>query len=141
MRETRERIQVMKFLWLKMQLSETPKAHLIFSHAADDQERYGGLGDKIEDPWEKRHQEQLRFDAILNKMSGGFKMQRQTQFQYEWRNNNPLVKERIDYVQSRTERKRKINNISLADERKHIVTEERHRLRSRNVNDIRRTQM
>jgi hypothetical protein len=100
MLETRERIRLMKILWLRMGLPETPKAHLIFAHAADDQERYGGLGDKIEDPLEKRHQEQLRIDSILNKMTGGFKKQKEVQLKYEWRNTSPLVKERVEYVTS-----------------------------------------
>ena len=59
MAATRERIGIMKILWLAMGLSLTPKAHLIFDHAANDQLKYGGLGDKIEDPLEKRHQEQM----------------------------------------------------------------------------------
>jgi hypothetical protein len=57
--ETWECILVMEKLWWKMELSETPKAHLIFTHAADDQVKYGGLGDKIKDPLEKHHQEQV----------------------------------------------------------------------------------
>ena len=141
MSQTRERIALMKILWLKMDLSETPKAHLIFSHAADDQQRFGGLGDKIEDPLEKRHQEQLRVDLILNKMAGGFKKQRQTQFKYEWRNTNPLVKERIEYVESLNKRKRKFDQVSLGIERKDVLTAERHNLRESIVNDILQTQM
>ena len=141
MQETRERIAIMKILWLKMNLSETPKAHLIFSHAADDQERYGGLGDKIEDPLEKRHQEQLRVNAILNKMTGGYKKQRQLQFKYEWRNSNPLVKDRIEVVQSLTVRKRKLDQVSLGVERQNVLTNERHKLRVSNINDIKLTKM
>ena len=141
MQETRERIAIMKILWLKMNLSETPKAHLIFSHAADDQERFGGLGDKIEDPLEKRHQEQLRVNAILNKMTGGYKKQRQLQFKYEWRNSNPLVKDRIEVVQSLTNRKRKLDQVSLGVERQNVQTNERHKLRVSNINDIKLTQM
>ena len=49
----------MKQLWHEMNLSETPKAHLIFEHAADDQAMFDGIGDKIEDLIEKRHQEQM----------------------------------------------------------------------------------
>ena len=48
------------------------KGSFIFCHAADDQLKYGGLGDKIEDPLERRHQEQMCLDSILNKMSCGF---------------------------------------------------------------------
>jgi hypothetical protein len=141
MRETRERIDIMKILWLKMGLSETPKAHLIFAHAADDQKRYGGLGDKIEDPLEKRHQEQLRIDSILNKMTGGFKKQKEVQFKYEWRNTNPLVKERVEFVKSLQKRKRKFEKVSLAVERQHEITTERHKSREENINNIKLTQM
>ena len=141
MQETRERIAIMKILWLKMGLSETPKAHLIFSHAADDQERFGGLGDKIEDPLEKRHQEQLRIDVILNKMTGGYIKQREVQFKYEWRNTNPLVKERIEFVQSLTDRKRKLEQMSLGNERREMQTNKRHKLQSSYINDIKLTQM
>ena len=48
MEETRERISIMKKLWFKIELSETPKAHLIFVHTADDQVKFGGLGNKID---------------------------------------------------------------------------------------------
>ena len=54
----------MKTLWLDMGLSNTPKDHLIFEHAANDLMWSGGIGDKIEDPLEKRHQEQLKYDAM-----------------------------------------------------------------------------
>ena len=52
-----------------------PKGHLIFEQqAADDQAMFDGISDKIEDPIEKRHQEQMRIDHILlSKMHGGFK--------------------------------------------------------------------
>ena len=43
-RETRDRITVMRKLWCEMDLSITPKAHLIFEHTADDQEKYNGIG-------------------------------------------------------------------------------------------------
>ena len=42
----------MKRLWLDMGFSKTPKAHLIFCHAVDEQDMFDGLGDKIEDPIE-----------------------------------------------------------------------------------------
>ena len=141
MRKTRERIAIMKNLWLKMGLSETPKAHLIFAHSADDQERFGGLGDKIEDPLEKRHQEQLRFDAILNKMTGGFKKQKEVQFKYEWRNTNPMVKDRVEFVQSLINRKRKLDQVSLGVERQQVITTERQKLRENNMNEIMLTRM
>ena len=125
MLETVEQISIMKQLWLAMGLSETPKAHLIFSHAADDQRRYGGLGDKIEDPLEKRHQEQMRLDNILKKMTCGFEKKMLTQLKYDWRNTDPLVTDQIRFVKTSSSRKRGINLLSLADERSQVLTVER----------------
>ena len=89
----------MKRLWHEINLSETPKAHLIFEHASDDQAAFDGIGDKIEDPIEKRHQEQMRFDHILSKkMHGGFKARMKTQPRYQWRNNDPGVLKQIHRV-------------------------------------------
>ena len=70
--ETREQITVMRKLWGKIDLPETPKAHLNFRHAADDEDKFDSLGDKIEYPLENRHQEQMRVYHILSKMHRGF---------------------------------------------------------------------
>ena len=135
-KETRERISIMKVLWLEMELSITPKAHLIFDHAADDQELFNGLGDKIEDPLEKRHQIQVKLNVILNKMKGGFVRQMQTQLKYEWRNNNPLVQTQIERVRELTTRKRSHNDITIGRERFLNVKQERHQQRSANMLSI-----
>ena len=42
--DTRSRILTMKRLWLDMGLYKTPKARLIFNHAADEQDMFYGLG-------------------------------------------------------------------------------------------------
>jgi hypothetical protein len=139
MQQTRENIDVMKKLWNKMELSITPKAHLIFFHAANDQLIYGGLGDKIEDPLEKRHQEQMRLDSILNKMSCSFHKKMLTQYKYEWRNSNPLVLDRIDEVKLRTSRKRKADDVELPSDQSIIMKQERQQRRIDYVNDIKNT--
>ena len=126
----------MKVLWIAMGLSETPKAHMIFTHAADDQFKYGGLGDKIEDPLEKRHQEQMRLDSILNKMSCGFEQKMYTQFKYEWRNSNPLVTQRIEEVKTITSRKGKIDDVMLPSLQHTLIKMEQHRQRDDYINDI-----
>ena len=88
----------MKRFWFELKGSETHKAHLIFQHAADDQDEFGGLGDKGEDDWERRHQVQGKFDHILHRMCGGWQKQISTQLKYEWRNNDPKVEEQIENV-------------------------------------------
>jgi hypothetical protein len=141
MAETRERIAIMKILWLQMGLSITPKAHLVFDHAADDQLKYGGIGDKIEDPLEKRHQEQMRLDNILNKMSGGFQKKMTTQLKYEWRNTHPLVMDHIACVHSLTTRKRRIDEILLVERHADELKQERHQMRDNHINRMKVTLM
>ena len=67
----------MRKLWGEMDLPETSKAHLIFKHAADNEDKFDSLADKMEDPLEKRHQEQMRVYHILSKMHEGFNAQMQ----------------------------------------------------------------
>ncbi len=124
--ETKTRISIMERLWHDMGLSETPKAHLIFKHAADDQEKFDGLGDKIEDPIEKRHQVQMKIDHILSRMQGGFCNKMKTQQKYEWRDNHPQVLKQIKRVKHASTRK-----ITAADgltngyKRQKLIKEER----------------
>ena len=140
MEETRDHITIMEELWCRMELSVTPKAHMIFVHAADDQVKFGGLGDKIEDPIEKRHQEQLRLDAILNKMSCGFEQKMRTQLKYEWRNSNPLVIEQIEKVNLSSTRKRKRIDVPLGGcDRQATMKLERQLQRSKHIDDIKTT--
>ena len=101
MNETRRRIKIMKRCWNKMNLSITPKAHLVFEHAADDQMTFGGIGDKVEDHLETRHQEQGRYDHILLKMQGSFKARMNRQLKYEWRNLDVRVQKQVELVNSR----------------------------------------
>ena len=115
---TRTSIEIMKRFWFELKCSETHKAHLIFQHAADDQDEFGGLGDKGEDDWERRHQVQAKFDHILHRMCGGWQKQISTQLKYEWRNNDPRVEKQIIKVHEKTSRKRKLSpDITLKEER------------------------
>ena len=61
-----------------------------------------------------------------------------TQQKYDWRNSDPLVRDQIELVRTITRRKRKqsLNQRSIADQRSHVLTTERHRIRDANVNDV-----
>lgn len=126
---TRQAIALMKKYWLELECSVTHKAHIIFTHAADDQEEFDGLGDKGEDDWERRHQTQGKFDHMLKRMSGGWGKQIRTQLKYEWRNNHPCVLRQVEKVYNTTSRKRKIEpgteTISLREKRQATVKAER----------------
>ena len=77
--ETRIRVLTKKRLWLEMGLSKTPKDHLVFYHAADEQDIFDGLDKKIEDPLERRHRDQVKIDKIISRMKGGFPYRMQMQ--------------------------------------------------------------
>ena len=98
-----------------------------------------GIGDKIEDPIEKRHQEQMRIDHILSKMHSSFKTTMKTQHRYEWRNNDPGVLKQIQQVYkhtSRNKRNRGDDIMSLAQTRDKVVKKECRDQRAQNVVDI-----
>ena len=104
LQKTRVSIAAMKKLWLEMGFSETPKAHLIFWHTADDQKRWKGLGDKTEDALERIHQTQKRHDAITMRMRGGDERRLKRQAIMSWREGDPRVDERIAAVVDQTAR-------------------------------------
>ena len=65
----------MKRLWLDMGLSKTPKANLIFDNTSDEQDMFDGLGDKIEYPLERRHQDEMKIYKIISQIQGGLPCQ------------------------------------------------------------------
>ena len=87
----------MSNLWKEHGCSKTPKAHLLFDHAADEQERWGGLGDKLEDPLEKRHQYQMSLVSVLKRIPDETKRM-QAQNKREWMLSNPLSLKILDNI-------------------------------------------
>ena len=55
-----------------MGFPKTPKAHITFYHAADEQDMFYDLGGEIEDPLERRHQDQMKINKIIGRMKGVF---------------------------------------------------------------------
>ena len=119
-KRTRVSIAAMKEQWSRMGFSETPKAHLIFYHAADDQEMWGGLGDKTEDALERIHQTQKAQDCMTMRMSGGHPAQLKRQSETTWRNDHPNIKDRILEVRRKTERKHTTQRKRIRDNRKRL---------------------
>ena len=93
--ETRKRIAAMEKIWKAMTFSITPKAHALFAHAADDQDIFDGIGDKVEDPIEKRHQTQAQYDQMLQRAVGGGYGTLKCQATYEWMYSDPAVNNRV----------------------------------------------
>ena len=61
--------------------------------------RYGGLGDKVEQSIEKRHQLQVKMSIRLRSMKD-VKTRLIKQYEYEWRSSHPRVKRIISEVEA-----------------------------------------
>ena len=126
MKETRMSIRLMERKWILMSFSITPKAHTVFAHSADDQQRFGGLGDKVEDALERMHQKQANQDHRTLRMKGGNGCKLNVQGVYRWQETDPLIVDQIQKVQQMTSRK-----FSDASNHNHHMTNERQRRRER----------
>ena len=100
MLQTRNALVKMSKLWKELGCSKTPKAHLLFDHAADEQVRWGGLGDKLEDPLEKRHQIQMSLMSVLKRIPDDAK-RLEAQNKREWMISNPLATNILHNIYSR----------------------------------------
>ena len=118
MKDTRNCVKEMERQWRKMAISVTPKAHLIFVHSADDQVRWNGLGDKVEDALERLHQKQHNHDYLTMRMAGSEEDKLRYQSDRVWIEGNPDVKKRIDTVKKLT--KRNFSDDSQRDSIPHI---------------------
>ena len=88
-----------------MGFSKTPKANIIFDHAADEQDMFGSLGKKIEDPLKIIYQYRMKINKILRQMQGRFPCQMRVLNIYEWINNHSQVLGQINTVQNHTSQK------------------------------------
>ena len=50
-------------LWIYLNISVTPKLHLLFVHFLRSMERVQGFGDLVEDAGERAHQEEARNES------------------------------------------------------------------------------
>ena len=81
----------------------------MFAHAADDQQKFDGIGDKVEDPIEKRHQTQAQYDQMLQRHPGGGKGILKCQANYEWMYSDPAVNTRLHDVRSKQNKPQRVN--------------------------------
>ena len=70
--DLRRAIANLSYLWEQAGLSFTPKVHGVLAHAVDQVERFGGIGDMLEDDLEHLHQQSKkisdRTSRIKNKV-------------------------------------------------------------------------
>ena len=103
--ETKKATFVLETLWRNLELSITPKAHILFEHAVPQFEALGGIADKVEDFVEKSHQEGKRLDNLTSRMpSQCYRQQQLVQIQRLWRSNHPNIIEAIKKVRTFSKR-------------------------------------
>ena len=90
---------LMEKLWNVVGLPWTPKVHLLFRHCVNDMKRFGGLGDKVEQSIEKRHQLQVLMSIRLRTIKD-VNARLVRQYEYEWRSSHPMVRRIISKVEA-----------------------------------------
>ena len=99
-------------IWRGLNISETPKAHILFKHTVLQYELFGGIADKVEDFVEKSHQVGKRLEYLTSRLpSGDYQRKQHIHFQRMWMHQDPRVEQQILNVH--TSRKRKISNPSM----------------------------
>ena len=116
---SKKAIDNLRQLWTSLDLSVTPKAHILFTHVCEQQRRLNGLADKGEDFIELSHQEGIRLDYLTARIPKKYDSKQKTQLSIQWRASNPLVQEATQRAMANTSRKRKSNTPKLAVQRKH----------------------
>ena len=63
--EIKVSIKGLELLWNELDLSITPKMHILLEHTVEQVIRFGGISDKVEDFVEKSHQIGKRLDYLV----------------------------------------------------------------------------
>ena len=118
---------VMENMWRELELSITPKAHILFEHAVDQFEKYGGIADKVEDFVEKAHKEGKRMDHLTSRMPNQcYRQQQLIHIQRMWINKNPGVIKQIEKVRTCAKRQFKDPEQRAAKNKLSINKKQRH---------------
>ena len=103
--ETKKANFVLENIWRNLNLSITPKAHILFVHAIDQFETLGGIAELVEDFIEKSHQEGKRLDSLTSRMSQHcYRQQQLHQIMKLWTLHHPKIESRIKAVHTFSKR-------------------------------------
>ena len=115
-----------KAAWDDLELSVTPKAHILFEHVVPLSRKFGGLGDKVEEFIEEMHQQQKRQTQLVSRMSAGFEAQMRTTHRNLWMNNHPLVERELANVNTFKKR-------NVSESTSNANTEKADKMKDRNT--------
>ena len=100
-------IKGLEQVWTELDLSITPKMHILLKHTVDQVEWFGGIADKVEDFVEKSHQFGNKLNYLVARMkSQCFRQQELVKIRRQWLTSNPSVSKRIATVHKSNKRKR-----------------------------------
>ena len=108
--EMKEAISTLENIWRELELSITPKFHILITHTIEQVIRFGGISDKVEDFVEKAHQIGKKLDHLVARMNSRcFCQQELVKIRRQWLTNNPQVANQLHSIKQL--RKRKIRHI------------------------------
>ena len=110
--EMKMAIHGLEKVWRELDLTITPKMHILTNHTIDQVIRFGGIADKVEDFVEKYHQTGKRLDHLVARMNSRcFRQQELVKIRRQWISNDPSVEKRI--VMIRQNQKSRIESMSI----------------------------
>ena len=107
--EAKKTIFVLEQLWNKIEINITPKAHVMFTHAVEQFEMFGGIADKVEDFIEKAHQLGKKLEYLTSRLPTNCYHRKQLiHINRMWLQQNPEVQEQTKQVRTLSKRKLKV---------------------------------
>ena len=98
-------IQMLKTMWRKLQLSITPKCHILFDHTIDQVRTHNGIADLVEDYVEHAHQVGKKLDHLVARLSSqNFREKELMKIRRQWLGNDPLIQDQLQHVKVITKR-------------------------------------
>ena len=99
-------IGMLEQVWRKLQLSITPKCHIMFDHIIDQVKEHNGIADLVEDYVEHAHQLGKQLDHLVARMNRQcFQQQELVKIRRQWLTNDPLIQKQLAHVKSNTKRR------------------------------------
>lgn len=126
--------------WNDLELSHTPKLHILLDHTIDQVRLFGGVADLAEDFVEKTHQISKRLDHATARMnSQRFRDKEMAKIRRKWTMTNPKVQNQITTVKEAARRKNRKDSSPRKKFKKDTVKEAKTIKREQVIKDIMET--
>lgn len=96
-------VQMLETIWRKLQLSITPKCHILFDHTIDQVKSHNDIADLLEDYVKHVHQTGEQLDHLVVHISSLFFCKKElVKIQHQWLSNDPLIQHQVQKVKEAT---------------------------------------